>query len=163
MLGIAKLSNRHFASAEALLEAGVPTETRCIVADIRLGEGMDGVRLLAELQRLGVRVPVVMMTAHADVALAVRAMRQGAVDFIEKPFPGERLVGAVADATLRHNADAAPAHPVPEAALLLTTLSGRERDVLECLVAGQANKMVAFTLGISSRTGRPTGPRSWSS
>ncbi|MDO9711793.1 response regulator transcription factor [Paracraurococcus lichenis] len=137
------------ASAEALLAAGLPPGTACVVADVRLGEGIDGVALVEALHRRGEPVPVVVITGHGDVPLAVRAMRAGAVDFIEKPFAAERLLAAIVEAASRQ----APADPAAaEAGARVAGLTPRERQVLQRLVAGEPNKLVAHGLGISPRT-----------
>jgi two-component system, LuxR family, response regulator FixJ len=136
------------ASAEALLADPRLPEASCIVADVWLGPGMDGVALVAALRVRGVHAPLVLVTGHGDVELAVRAMRLGAVDFLEKPYPPERLLAALREAV----ASPARATPDPAAAALLERLTPRERDVLRCLVEGRANKAAAAALGISPRT-----------
>ncbi|MBY0337908.1 MAG: response regulator [Acetobacteraceae bacterium] len=138
------------ASAEDLLAAGVPPDSTCVLADVRLGAGMDGVELIEALRRRGVGTPVVVITGHADVPLAVRAMRAGAADFIEKPFEPERLLGAVAEAGSRR--DDVGEGEAGQARARLALLTPREREVLDLLVAGDANKVVARRLGISPRT-----------
>jgi two-component system response regulator FixJ len=113
--------------------------------DLHLGTGPDGIEVLEELRRRGDGTPVVMVTAHGDVAAAVRAMRAGAADFVEKPYSRDRLLAAVADARARGAFQA-------RAATLLGQLTRREREVLDGLVAGKANKQVAYDMGISPRT-----------
>ena len=114
---------------------------------------MSGLELLEELKRRGHRFPVIFITAHADIPLAVEAMRRGAVNFIEKPFAGEVLIQAIRIAALEERATsvdtAAPAvQPNPK----LATLTRRERQVLELVVAGKFNKTIADVLGISTKT-----------
>lgn len=142
-------------SAESLLAAGVPAGAGCILADVRLGPGMDGVALVEALRRRGERTPVVVITGHADVPLAVRAMRVGALDVVEKPFQAERLLGAIAEAekaAAPAPAASGAAHGATETSSRLGTLTPRELQVLRGLVAGQANKVIAADLAISPRT-----------
>jgi two-component system response regulator FixJ len=136
-----------FASGEAMLAAlgaTPPPRPRCAVVDVRMGEGMNGVEVQQHLaQRAGQALPVVMVTGHADVPLAVAAMRAGVRDFIEKPYPPEKLLDAIAEAIAATNPIAPPA---------LLGLTPRERDVLVALVAGRSNKEIARDMGISHRT-----------
>jgi two-component system response regulator FixJ len=112
---------------------------------------VDGLELQTILAERKIPLPVIVMTGHGDVQSAVRAMKAGAVDFIEKPYTDETLLGAIETALAR--ADRADGdRDVVEAARLIATLSPREREVLEGLVAGRPNKVIAFELGISVRT-----------
>ena len=136
-----------FATGEAMLAAlenGAAPAPACAVVDVRMGEGMTGLDVQRMLSlRAGRLLPVVMVTGHADVPLAVAAMRAGVADFIEKPYPPDRLLDAVAEAsTVRAPVAVAPLPP----------LTARELDVLSALVTGQSNKQIARGLGISHRT-----------
>jgi two-component system response regulator FixJ len=150
LLENAGMQVRTYGSARAFLEQPIPAGD-CVITDIRMPE-MSGMELLRELSRRSVRPPVIMITGHGDIPLAVEAMRLGAADFIEKPFQDETLLAAVRGANARRgqtkqiNAE--------RAAIMgrLGSLSARERQVLHGLVAGQHNKAIAFDLGISSRT-----------
>jgi len=123
----------------------------CIITDVRM-PGLSGIDLLRRVRELGIEVPVIVITGHGDVPLAVEAMRFGAVDFLEKPFDDEILLQSVR-AALRQQAGAAKRQSErAEIEGRLATLSPRERDVLGGLVAGRANKQIAFELGISPRT-----------
>ncbi len=134
-----------FPSAAALLGTDMAETAACLLVDIRLGDGEDGIALLETLREQGIRTPVVMVTGHGDVSLAVRAMRAGAADFVEKPYTTERLLEALSQAQAEGAGRA-------RAAAAIAGLTGRERDVLRGLVEGKSNKAIAVDLGISSRT-----------
>jgi two-component system response regulator FixJ len=133
---------------EALPAAGGAV-AGCVLTDVRM-PGLDGFELLRRLKQLGVRSPVVIMTAHGDVATAVQAMKAGAADFVEKPFVDETLLDAIEGACGRGGA-AGAADAVSEKART-AALSVREREVLELLMTGKQNKEVARDLGLSPRT-----------
>jgi two-component system response regulator FixJ len=138
-----------YPNAEALLEAGPPPGLACLVVDVRM-PGMDGVALIGALREKGKNLPVVVVTGHGDVPLAVRAMKAGACDFLEKPYREEELLAAIASAS---ETPVAPSHPGGgESARRVAALSPREKEVLRGLVAGQSNKVIALDLGISVRT-----------
>lgn len=140
-----------FDSANAFL-AGYKNESGCcLVTDIRM-PGMDGLALQAELVRRAARLPVIIMTGHGDVPLAVRAMKAGAIDFLEKPFDDERLISSVRKALEVGTKVDENSAKVSAANESLASLTDRERDVLLLLVAGHANKIVAHKLDISPRT-----------
>jgi two-component system response regulator FixJ len=151
LLRTADLEVMSHASAAAFLDALPLTGLTCIITDVRM-PGLSGIDLLRRVRELGIEVPVIVITGHGDVPLAVEAMRFGAVDFLEKPFDDEVLLQSVR-AALRQQAGAAKRQS--ERAGIenrLAALSPRERDVLGGLVAGRANKQIAFELGISPRT-----------
>ncbi len=141
-------------SARAFIQAGLPAGdglAGCIITDVRMPD-MTGIDLLHQLKDKGSSVPVIVVTGHGDVPLAVEAMKLGATDFLEKPFDDVAILDAVKAALARrqkHHQRDALREEVNER---ISALSQRERQVLECLVAGQANKMIAYDLGISPRT-----------
>ena len=150
LLRSAGFAVRDFSSAHALLAEG-PLPGACLIADIRMPD-MDGLTMQEELTKRGSRLPVIIVTGHGDVPLAVRAMKAGAVDFIEKPYNDEAILESVRRAIDLKRL--APRLPEEEAASiqLIDGLTPRERDVLEHVIAGRPNKLIAFELGISPRT-----------
>ncbi len=138
-----------YASAEAFLKRDGIDADACLLADVRM-PGMDGLELLGRLADQRRVLPVIMITGHGDVPMAVRAMKLGAVDFIEKPFDPEVILASVREAL--RAASARPSGADEEVQRRLQQLTPRERDVLEHLVVGRSNKEVALQLGISPRT-----------
>ena len=138
-------------SANAFLSAAASETPPCVVCDIRM-PGMNGIELVRELKRRGTVCPVILITGHGDVALAVEAMKAGAVDFIEKPFDDAVLIGAIRAALDAHSSGQGDSVARKEAEARLADLSPRERDVLQGLVAGKINKVIAHELNISPRT-----------
>ena len=123
----------------------------CLVADIRMPR-MSGLELQEELVRRGSKLPVIIITGHGDVALAVRAMKAGAVDFIVKPFDDDLLLGSIEKALELGRHERNRAEEAASANQLLSQLTPRELEVLEQLVAGKSNKLAAHDLNISPRT-----------
>lgn len=151
MLKTAGMEVEGFESGEAFLKVASSLDPGCVLLDVRLG-GIDGLAVQQILRDRGIMLPVIIITGHGDVGLAVRAMKAGAVDFIEKPFEKATLIGAIAQVQL-HNQGIEQLHRLAAAAQAqLNVLTPRERDVLEGLVNGQSNKVVAYDLGISPRT-----------
>src|SRR3954452_20727021 len=156
----AGLSAKVYASAIELLTSPGGLAADCLVADIRMPE-MDGLELQQELKRRGMTMPLILITGHADVGLAVQAMKAGASDFLEKPCEGERLLASITEA-LKQGARKPRANAEPNlAADRLAALTEREREVVDRLVAGLSNKEVARELGISYRTVEVHRPGSW--
>jgi two-component system response regulator FixJ len=140
-----------FESGEAFLKAAPHLEPGCVLLDVRLG-AMDGLAVQQALKDKGVVLPVIIITGHGDVGLAVRAMKAGAVDFLEKPFEKTAVIASLEQA-LRHNDGRAELNRLADQARAqLNGLTPRERDVLNGLVEGQSNKVIAYDLGISPRT-----------
>jgi two-component system response regulator FixJ len=151
LLKAAGITVRGFDSAKAFLDILSEVKSGCVITDVRMPEitGIDLLRKLSEAKR---DLPVIVITGHGDIALAVEAMKIGAVDFLEKPFDDDHLLVAVR-AALDKDADVAKRQAeLGDINDKLAALSNRERQVLEGLVAGHANKIIAFDLGISPRT-----------
>jgi len=145
------LTVRAWESGEAFLAAWTPETRGCVVLDVRMG-GMSGLDVLDRLEELGSVLPVVVLTGHGDVPVAVQSLKKGAVDFLEKPFDGAALVErvfAALELEARRHATAAAARAVEER---LASLSAREREVMDKMLDGLLNKQIADDLGIAMRT-----------
>jgi two-component system response regulator FixJ len=151
LLSTAGFAVRVHDSAVAFLKALPQARPGCVVTDIRMPD-MDGLQLQRQLREAKASFPVIVITGHADVALAVEAMKAGAVDFIEKPFDDEVLLSAIRVALSRHVKDSERQARLQAVRDRMKSLSEREREVLTGLVAGKPNKIIAFDLGISART-----------
>jgi len=147
LLDSAGIRSAVYDSAEEFLGRAEGLTAGCVLTDVRM-PGMSGLDLVRRLHDMGVKLPVVVMTGHADVPLAVEAMKAGVSDFIEKPFDDETMLKAVRAALDRGQEDGDRVELLRK----IDSLSARERQVLEGLVAGRANKVIAYDLGISPRT-----------
>lgn len=141
---------RSYAAAEDFLSLGAAAEPGCVVSDVRM-PGIDGLTLLRRLRSAGSGLPLILITGHGDVPMAVTAMRIGAVDFLEKPFEAETLLNSIETALHSQGGVIVP-EDIEGARQRLSKLTSRECDVLEHLVAGRSNKETATKLGISPRT-----------
>lgn len=151
LLGTEKLRSRAFASAAEFLDSWSASWSGCITLDIRMPE-MSGLQVQQELARRGNRMPVIILTGHADVPIAIRAMKLGAHEFLEKPYSDDELLNAVRDA-LRHELEMDRAeHERGIVQRALAGLTDREREVMRLVVGGMTNKAAAAELGISEKT-----------
>ena len=151
LLKTAGIAVRGFDSAKAFLEVLPQVGFGCIITDVRMPE-ITGIDLLRKVKEANRDLPVIVITGHGDISLAVEAMKIGAIDFLEKPFDDDHLLAAVRNALDREADQVKRKAEVTDIQDKLAALSNRERQVLEGLVAGNANKTIAFDLGISPRT-----------
>jgi len=140
-----------FESATNFLEMLPRLEFGCVVSDVRM-PGIDGIELLKRMKSLDSRFPIVIITGHGDVPLAVEAMKLGAVDFLEKPFEDDRLIGLIEAAISQREPVARDEAVTRDIAARIDSLSPRERQVMDGLIAGLSNKMIARNYDISPRT-----------
>lgn len=150
-LSAADWSLRTYESALALLGEIETLEPGFIITDVRM-PGMSGLELVARLKALGATHPIIVLTGHADVAMAVEAMKAGVVDFIEKPFDDAALLGAVENARQRAKGAEGERAERDDVEARIALLTAREKDVFDAVVAGESNKSAALKLGISPRT-----------
>ena len=140
-----------FESAQALLaDEHVPLDG-CLLLDVRM-PGMDGLQLLDHLRQQGIQIPVIFVTAFGNVPMAVRALQHGAFDFIEKPFDGPELLSRIRNALAQVQESLVRRHNVDQIRRRLESLTRREREVMEMVVAGKLNKQIASELGINIKT-----------
>jgi two-component system response regulator FixJ len=151
LLSTAGFAVRVYESAVKFLEKVDGLPQGCIVSDVRM-PALDGVELLRRLKDRGIAMPVIIMTGHGDVALAVSAMKAGAVDFIEKPFGDDVLISAVQKAQAHLRAAGQSSGEITQIRSRAGTLSDRERQVLDGLLRGLPNKTIAYDLSLSPRT-----------
>ncbi len=151
LLDVAGIRVRSFSSADAFLKSAPPLARACIVTDVRM-PGMSGIDLATRMSERDGGAPVIVITGHADVPLAIQAMKAGAADFIEKPFDDETILSAIRTALARSGEEEEVQSRRREVLSRIETLSGREREVVDGLVEGKANKVIAIDLDISPRT-----------
>ena len=150
LLRSAGLHSHLYGSAKEFLAEGLP-KTGCVITDVRMPD-MSGLELQEEIIRRDAQLPVIIITGHADVPLAVKAMKAGAIDFIEKPFDDSQLIGSIRQAFEIGSRTRSRAAEAKRARERLSQLTSRERSVLDILVKGRSNKVAAHELGISPRT-----------
>ena len=151
LIGTLGVDVRSHADGRAFLDDPASREASCVVLDARM-PGLGGLEVQARMTELGMTAPVIFITGHGDVPMAVEAMRGGAVDFLQKPFDNQVLLARVKQAIARGRDLRLEAEQRSLAEARLAALSPREREVLELLVAGRMNKIIAAELGISAKT-----------
>ncbi|MGZ5863336.1 MAG: response regulator FixJ [Methyloceanibacter sp.] len=151
LLSTAGMPVRVYDSASSFLHALPSLQEGCLITDVRMPD-LTGIELLHRLKAKSIKLPVIVITGHGDIPLAVEAMKSGAIDFIEKPFAEEAILRAVRAAEMRATKQGSRSQDEAALAARLASLSERERQVLDGLVAGNANKTIAYDLGISPRT-----------
>ena len=151
LLSSANFNVTLYQSAQNFIDSVSSLDFGCVVSDVRM-PGLDGIELLKRLKAVRCMFPVIIMTGHGDVALAVEAMKLGAVDFLEKPFEDDRLIGMIETAIKQAEPDARSEAAALDIASRIATLSPRERQVMDGLIAGLSNKLIARDYDISPRT-----------
>ncbi len=151
LLSAEGLASRLYEGGAALLARVGELEPGCVITDIRM-PGMNGMELISQLRQQGVAHPIIVLTGHADVPLAVQAMKAGVVDFLEKPFDDVVLLRALRTALTQGQSEAARLSQSAEVGALAALLTKRERQVFEAIASGDSNKTAAIKLGISPRT-----------
>lgn len=140
-----------FESANSFLVQSCISHPGCLLLDVQLPD-IGGLRLQQELIKKGIRLPVIFMTGHGTIPMSVQAMKDGAIDFLPKPFKREDLLGAIVRAFERDTADVQEEAEKKEIYALIDSLTTREKEVLRWLITGKLNKQIAYALGISERT-----------
>lgn len=140
-----------FESAAEFLEDFDPQQPGCVILDIRM-PGMSGLELQEHLNEIEATLPVIFVTGHGDVPMAVKAMKAGAIDFIQKPFRDQELIDRVHAALARDSEEREESQAHAETQEHVDLLTAREREVMGLVVDGRANKEIAFDLGLSPRT-----------
>src|SRR5262249_54781680 len=151
LLRSAKLQVKTHASAKTFLQELPALKPACIITDVRMPD-VSGIDLLRKIRELDLRIPVIVITGHGDVPLAVEAMRIGAIDFLEKPYDDDELLASVRTALRTGGKESTQSEETRDIQERVKTLSAREKEVLDGLVAGQSNKIIAYNLTISPRT-----------
>lgn len=145
------LDARKFSCAQDFLSAFERHQAGCLLLDVRM-PGMNGMALLDMLKSGGIELPVIMITGHGDVPMAVRAMKQGAFDFIQKPYSARELLDRVHAAIELDRENRRQKHKIEQCRALFMSLTDREMEVVDLVVAGNPSKIIARTLGISPKT-----------
>lgn len=140
-----------YASGTAFLKVVDRSTSGCVLLDVRMPD-IDGLEVQSRLALQGIALPVIMLTGHGDVTLAVRAIKAGAVEFLEKPFERAALIAAIEEALDQASRNGRERLAAADAVVRLAALTGRERDVLDGMVLGRPNKLIAFDLSIATRT-----------
>jgi len=151
LIGSIGIKVETFASADEFLKEYYPGRSGCLLLDVRM-QGMSGLELQEYLNNKAIRIPIIIITGHGDVPMAVRAMKAGAVDFIEKPFNDEMLLDAIRNALVIDEQYRDQQSERAELASHLSVLTPREHEVMDMVTEGKANKEIAAILGVSSKT-----------
>ena len=145
------LTVRTYASADDFIKDYYPGRAGCLLLDVRM-PGMSGLELQEQFLEQQIKIPIIIITGHGDVPMAVRAMKAGAVDFIEKPFNDELLLESIRNALIKDVGQRTAQSARADIATRLVHLTPREHEVMEMVTSGRANKDIAKTLGVSSKT-----------
>ncbi len=151
LLRSADLKCQAFASAREFLEISLPDEPCCLVLDVRM-PGMSGVELQQQLAKTAPELPIIFITGHGDIRMAVKAVQQGAVEFLPKPFEDRELLGVIRTALERHATSRQARRENDEVGRRIALLTRREREVMDGVLAGRLNKQIGLQLGIAEKT-----------
>ena len=151
LLGSVNIACESFASANDFLDAWSADKAGCLILDIRM-PGLGGLELQEKLNELGCSLPIIFITGHGDVPMAVEAMQKGAFDFVQKPFRDQDLLDRINDALAAHSAKREEELEQADIRAHIDTLTPREKDVFELVVTGKPNKIIAHELSVSQRT-----------
>lgn len=140
-----------FSEAQEFLDSFNPSDIGCILLDVRM-PGMSGIELQHKLNEMNVTIPIIIMTGHGDIAMAVQAMKDGAFEFIQKPFRDQDLIDAITKALQKNSIDQEKFNQKEKYQKQIALLTKREREVVNCVLDGMPNKIIARELGVSDRT-----------
>jgi len=145
------LAAQTYSSADEFFAEYAPTQAGCLIVDVRM-PGMSGLELQDKLSASDITIPIILITGHGDIAMATRAMKKGAIDFITKPFNDQELIERIREALQKDIQTRSQSSYCDEVQKCLNALTTREREVMELVVKGRANKQIAYALGLSEKT-----------
>lgn len=151
LLDSVDIANRQYESAQAFLQSDYTSTSGCIVLDIRM-PGMSGMELQEKLNEMGLKLPIIFITGHGDIPMAVEAMKRGAVEFVQKPFREQELLDCINRALQMDSERRISDQEVDAIRRRVESLTPREKQVMDMIVEGKANKVIAFDLDLSQRT-----------
>jgi FixJ family two-component response regulator len=151
LLDSVDIANRQYDSAQAFLNSDFASSSGCIVLDIRM-PGMSGMELQEKLNDMGVKLPIIFITGHGDIPMAVEAMKRGAIEFVQKPFREQELLDCINHALQMDSDRRLSDNEIEAVRRRVESLTPREKQVMEMIVEGKANKVIAFDLDLSQRT-----------
>ncbi len=151
LLSSVNIESKSYPNAQAFLDTDIDYLSGCILLDIRM-PGMSGLELQSKLNNMGCQLPVIFITGHGDIPMAVEAMKHGAAEFIQKPFREQDLLDRISNALKKNRIKAGEDMEIKAIQTRITALSPREHEVMSMVIDGKANKVIAYDLGLSQRT-----------